>query len=389
MAMPALLVAKEGEAVALSGFWQDVGDYEGRRAFEVYGPPLPEDADKARGETQLYLDMLANFNDVSEDEDEFGFVAEAFSVPVDAFRPESLRATTGNEGDVFDDDPLPMGLQSSSIYVDAVRLSFLPGPALKPRDIDEVSLGNNRRKALFAEQIQKSQAPEQKVVEEEAAPLPPLPKKKKALAIDGPETMARARRGPVAGGNNLPPVGGTPYQFSGQQSLPPVGGLPPAAAGAVPAAGQGAGQAAGQINAPLSPDEQTLHDLKEAVRALGLEKDLNFEASQYSNQTKVETPKADGKQGEGKKAEGDPGGAADSQPAPHVAPLPAKAAEDKSAKRKELRKKKKKSVIRPHAQEENAVATPAEVPPPPPAEDNNNGPALPSPSASKGGGKSL
>lgn len=234
--------------------WQNLQTFDARQAFEVYGPPTLENAALYSEETVLWLDIVGNFEDVADDEDEFAFVAEAFSVPVSEFRPSSLRVSEEASDDVFADDPLPDETDSTSVYVNAIRPSFLPGPPLKPRKLEDVKLGEGAMPALF------------KPVE------PPKPD---------------------SGGADTPAAAGTAK--SETKSATAGGAKVPAAAGAAKAQGKataGTGDnaaedkepPAGSINAPakpvmLSTDEETLGALRQAVKDLGLEKQLNFEAT--------------------------------------------------------------------------------------------------------------
>ncbi|MBI3419219.1 MAG: hypothetical protein HY053_03705, partial [Proteobacteria bacterium] len=134
--------------------WKSIRDFEDKHAFEIYGPPLPQNAAKAQAETRLYEDMVLYFDETAEDEPDFIFVAEAFSVPVEIFRPEIIRPGEAKKikDDPFgEDDPLPEAVQSTSAYVDEIRPTFLPGGPLKQRDPKQVVLGEEKAGSLFAE----------------------------------------------------------------------------------------------------------------------------------------------------------------------------------------------------------------------------------------------
>lgn len=244
---PAPLFAQEKGAVVPSSFAAEVSDFEQRRAFDVMGPPVQEGVVKARAETKLYMEMVERFDAIAYDEDDFSFVAEAFSVPVDVFRPASLRAygETGST-DVFDDDPLPGQTRTSSIYVDHVRLSFMPGGPLHPRNLDDVKLGNSDGQALFTSQETPKPLLDQPVEETEKA------EEKKTEGIDVPKAANAPER---LGLTNMD----TP------------------------------------ANAQISPDEQTLIALQKAVKDLGLEKQLNFDPGRNPVQTSAKTQKQEDK----------------------------------------------------------------------------------------------
>lgn len=209
--------------------WTTIGDYYERNAFSVYGPPLEEDMPRAREEMRLYLDMVHNFYIISNDEDEFYYVAEAYSVPVGAFRPSSFRPGGADSVDVFDDDPLPEDYNSSSYYVDAIRPSYLPGAPFKVRAPDA---SEARARSLFAD--------------------PP-------------------KKAPEAAKPDIPPHEETAADAAA------------AAVGAAPAAAAQQTPPAGRINAPKKTgpvvpgsDQETLEALQKAVRELGLEKQIDF-----------------------------------------------------------------------------------------------------------------
>ncbi len=212
--------------------WTTIGDYYERNAFSVYGPPLEEDMPRAREETRLYLDMVQSFYIISDDEDEFDYVAEAYSVPVGSFRPSSFRPGGENSIDVFDDDPLPENYNSSSYYVDTIRPSYLPGGPFKIRTQDG---SEARARSLFADQPKKA-----------------------------PEPAAAAAK------PDVPP----PEETAADAAAAAIAGKPPATQQT---------QQAGRINAPKKPgtalpgsDQETLEALQKAVRDLGLEKQFDF-----------------------------------------------------------------------------------------------------------------
>lgn len=219
--------------------WTSLPDFYERNGFINYGPPLVEDLPRYREETQLYLDMIEHFYVVSEDEDDFAFVAQAFSVPVATFRPSSFRPAGKNDmDDIFSDDPLPEATNSSSYYVDTIRPSFMPGGPFQPRSIEEVKLGDDGRgRSLFNDPPPKK---EEKAPEPKTAKKDDKEDKNAKDKSEADEEMAKA----------------------------------------------------GKINAPTKPkaiipgsDEETLQALKQAVHDLGLQKQLNFESNQYSQTT--------------------------------------------------------------------------------------------------------
>jgi hypothetical protein len=233
--------------------WLNVFDFQERQAFNVYGPPLEEDAAQFGEQTKLYLDMVEFFFVVSEDENDFDMVAEAFSVPVDVFRPSSFRPEGTIDDSLFADDPLPQQFKSTSYYVDTIRPSFVPGATFKAKSLSQVKLGDSSApRSLF----QDEKNPEEKPPEE------PAKKDDKA----GEETAQKDKD------ENIP---------------------------------------AGKINAPKRPenfmpgsDEETLHALQQAIRELGLEKQLNFESNQHNTQRRMQM--SDGKTPpEGEKPDGE------------------------------------------------------------------------------------
>ncbi len=195
--------------------WQSIFDYEEKYAFEEYGPPMKKNLRRFQKETRLYEDMAYYFDEAAEDEPDFTFIVEAYSVPVGLFRPTVIRPEGEAEKDSLfgEDDPLPEATDSTSVYVEDIRPTYLPGGPLKPRHPNAVSLGSKKHGSLFAK-------PE----------LPPTP----AMA-------------------------------------------PSATTAAVPP---------GAINAPKKKaplpgsNEETLMNLKKAVRELGLERKINFDAKQ-------------------------------------------------------------------------------------------------------------
>lgn len=232
--------------------WLSIFDYQERESFSIYGPPLREDLKESQDNTQLYLDMVENFYEVSEDEDDFQFIVEAFSVPVDQFRPTSFRPDGGVEDDLFPDDPLPQAHKTTSRYVDGVRLSTLPGSPFTPRAMASVKLGDDTGgpRSLFAD-VKKDEA----IAKETGKELPKEEADKKAADV-ADDKAKEADAGPA-----------------GKINAPPKAPLP-------------------------NSDMETLHLLQQAVRDLGLQKELNFENNMNRQTTasmgeKKETSKPD------------------------------------------------------------------------------------------------
>lgn len=257
-------VAVRAEEAAVPTGWLNVHDYDEVRAFEDMGPPTRANAKAAMEETDLYRDMLAHFEDIADDEDDFAFVAEAFSVSLEELRPASLRVIDEGVDDVFADDPLPGKVQSTSVYVNKIRLTTLPGLALKPRNLDDVKLGDIPRHSLFGE---------------EAKPKAPAPPKAEAVA------EKKEEKPPLA---QTPGASAPPAAHADTSVQNPAAAVTPLATAAEAPAGQINKPQAATPSKYVSPDEETLVLLRQAVKELGLEKQLNFEASQYSNQTMLQ-----------------------------------------------------------------------------------------------------
>jgi hypothetical protein len=216
--------------------WQSIIDNEEKYAFDTVGPPMPDQVGKYRQETKLYEDMVQNFDEVGEDEPDFTFVMEAYSVPVESFRPALIRpegeAIKESESNPFgEDDPLPEDVKSTSTYVDDIRPTYLPGEPLKMRSVKEVEKEGSQLGSLF-KQTDKLKA--------ETA----------AATVDQP----------------APPA--TPPEAAPETK--PHDDVP-----------------AGKINAPTKKpppapdsDEETLANLKKAVSELGLDNKLNLDGKQ-------------------------------------------------------------------------------------------------------------
>lgn len=311
LALPVMLRAAEGSMTDAVNNpekpWQDLQDFEESVAFDQYGPPIKEDAKKFQEQTSLYLDMLADFDEISDDEDDFAFVAEAYRVPTSEFRPASLRPGEGGGDELFDDDPLPSKIQSTSVYVDTVRQSVLPGPAIKPKNMDEVKLGENLAKPLFAE------------------PEKPKPKEKPKEEVKQAE-KPKAKPGDKPGASEA----SNAYMKAGRINAPPQ------------AAGMGGAQNAASHR--LSPDEETLMALKNAVKELGLEKQLNFEGGMVGNQAVAQQSGTT---------------QASAEPAPAAKPELAQA-QRHQVKPKKKKKKKIRKIQPPVQEEEQAAPAPEE-----------------------------
>lgn len=253
----------EGEDVVSA--WQSFHDFEEARAFEIVGPPMKDGLKNAEDETALYLDMILYYEDIAEDDDDFSFVAEAFSVSLEELRPATLRIAEEDVDDVFSDDPLPGRLNSSSFYVDRIRVPALPGRALKPRILDDVKLGDAEKRSLFLE----PEKPKPAVAETPEPEKKPEPPKK----VAAPEPLLPPSLG--GRGQRLEPAEAEKQTADAPAPKPDL--------------------AAGKINAPrpaarpyVNPDEETLVLLRQAVKELGLEKQLNFESSPFGSQTLVQ-----------------------------------------------------------------------------------------------------
>jgi hypothetical protein len=217
--------------------WQSIVDYEEKHAFDNYGPPTRENAAKFAREQQLYEDMVQHFDETAEDEPDFTFIVESYSVPVETFRPAVVRpegqAIKEDEDNPFgEDDPLPEAVKSTSAYVEEIRPTFFPGKPLKMRSGGEVQLGNDQLGSLFADTDK---------LKQESAVLP--------KPVGPPQVM----------GPPLPPDHPPAGQIDQPKKEPvkkaePVGPVP-------------------------GSDEETLMNLRQAVKELGLERQLNFDGS--------------------------------------------------------------------------------------------------------------
>ena len=218
---PARLVESE-PVKQMDDAWQSVRDFEETRYFSVAGPPTQEDADRAIAETKLFEDMVENYDDLEDEDDEYLFVIESLFDPEDTSRPASLRADDSDGAERAEEAPV-----SSSMYIDSVRPTFFPGFQIKPRIIEPDKKDVATTRSLFAD-ILKPKADE--ILSDE----------KPILAIDPDK-----------------PADGALAKSDDKLSK------------------------VGSINAPpkqraVSPDEETLIQLKQAVKQLGLEKSLNL-----------------------------------------------------------------------------------------------------------------
>lgn len=258
--------------------WLSVFDFQEREAFSMFGPPLKEDMSEAQAQTQLYLDMVEHFYEVAEDEDDFQFIVEAFSVPVEQFRPNSFRPEGGVVDDLFPDDPLPQLHKTTSRYVDSVRMSTLPGAPFEARSLATVKLGDDTGgpRSLFTDD-KKDAA----IAKETGKEAPNDAAAKKEAEAEQKKKEAEAA---AAGKINAPP------------------------------------------KAPLpNSDMETLHLLQQAVRDLGLQKELNFE-----NNLKRQTLVSEGQQNKPGSVSAPP---SETTPAPEktdAAPTPAETKKDEA-----------------------------------------------------------
>ncbi len=206
--------------------WQNLQDYEDTRFFAIAGPPMLEEAERSRAETQLFEDMVENFDNLEDEDDEYLFVIEALFDPEDSSRPASLRNDDDIDEATLDRNDAP--IMNTSMYIDAVRPTFLPGVQIKPRDLEPDKKENSDVRSLFSDLLK----PKADQILDDIKPIV-------AIAPDG-----------------------TPQASPDQNAKPD-------------------GAKAGNINAPpkkriVSPDEETLIQLKQAVKELGLEKNLNL-----------------------------------------------------------------------------------------------------------------
>ncbi len=216
----------ESEPIKQSeGAWQNIQDFEETRFFAIAGPPTQADSARAIAETKLYEDMVEHFDDLEGEDDDYLFIVEALFDRNDTDMPASLR----NDDDI--DDALNNRMDapfSSSMYIDSVRPSFLPGTQIKPRPLEPENKDNADARSLFAD-ILKPKADD--ILGDEIKPI---------IAID-------------------------PDKLAAEEA----------------AKAEDKKQKAGNINAPpkqraVSPDEETLSLLKQAVKELGLEKRFNL-----------------------------------------------------------------------------------------------------------------
>ena len=216
----------ESEPIKQSvGAWQNIQDFEETRYFAIAGPPTQEDSARAIAETKLYEDMVEYFDDLEGEDDDYLFIVEALFDRDDTSLPASLRDDDDIEDAISDRIDAPF---SSSMYIDSVRPSFLPGTQIKPRPLEPEKKDNADARSLFAD-ILKPKADD--ILGNEVKPI---------IAID-PEKLAAEEA----------------------------------------AKAEDKKQKAGNINAPpkqraVSPDEETLSLLKQAVKQLGLEKRFNL-----------------------------------------------------------------------------------------------------------------
>ena len=207
------------------GAWQNIRDFEETRYFSVAGPPTKDDAEHAIEETRLYEDMVQDYYELDDEDDaDYAFIVEALFEPEDASRPASLRNDDSDEA-ISEDAESPN--LNSSIYVDSVRPTFLPGMQIKPRAPEPEKKQNTDARSLFAD-ILKPKADE--IMGEEIKPI---------VAIEPEHKVENASENEMKDDEK--------------------------------------NQKAGNINAPtkqraVSPDEETLNLLKQAVKEVGVEK---------------------------------------------------------------------------------------------------------------------
>ncbi len=282
--------------------WQNIKDFDDTALFAVAGPPTQEDAERARADTQLYEDMVNHFDDLEDEDDEYLFVIEALFDPEDSSRPASLRMDDDVDDNINENTPTPN--LTSSIYIDTVRPTFFPGFQIKPRALDPDKKDNADARSLFAD-------------------------------------LNRPRVDDIL--NDEKPI--IPDQAPPQAAVP-----------LLPGTTKDVAEKAGKINAPpkqrpLSPDEETLGALKEAVKELGLENKLNLGKGAGGHQALESNEVA-------------PKEAATADAAPDVAqqkrtPL--------TAKQRAYLKKKARKAPQPRRRVKPVEAAP-ETPPPPPKE---------------------
>lgn len=214
--------------------WQNIKDFDDTALFAVAGPPTQEDAERAKADTQLYEDMVNNFDELEDEDDDYLFVIEALFDPEDSSRPASLRMDDDDVDDNIDEATSTPNL-TSSIYIDTVRPTFFPGFQIKPRALDPDKKDNADARSLFAD-LNKPRADD--ILNDEKPIIPGEPPVQAAVPVLPGTTKDAADAAEKAGKINAPPK---------------------AAA-----------------KRPLSPDEETLGALKEAVKELGLENKLNL-----------------------------------------------------------------------------------------------------------------
>ena len=221
VAEDALAFVPEADPVKqMDDAWQTIRDFEETRYFSVAGPPMQQDAERAANETKLFEDMVEHYDDLEDEDDEYLFVIESLFDPENVSRPASLRMDNMDEAkNAVQEMPA-----STSMYIDSVRPTFLPGTQIKPRMLEPEKKDVTSARSLFAD-ILRPKADE--IMNEEVKPI---------LAVDEDK-----------------PADGVGDKLT----------------------------KAGTINAPpkqrvVSPDEETLNQLKQAVKELGLEKQLNL-----------------------------------------------------------------------------------------------------------------
>ncbi|MDX1923479.1 MAG: hypothetical protein SFW65_10170 [Alphaproteobacteria bacterium] len=215
-----------------SDSWQNIKAFDDTALFAVAGPPTAEDAAKAKADTELYEAMVDNFDNLEDEDDEYLFVIEALFDPEDSSRPASLRMDDDVDDEVVESITSPN--LNSSIYIDTVRPTFFPGFQIKPRELDPDKKDNTDARSLFAD-LNKPKADD--ILKDDTKPI-----------ISGPPQPQTA----------VPTLPASTKETT-ESKL----------------------EKAGKINAPpkqrpLSPDEETLGALKQAVKELGLENKLNL-----------------------------------------------------------------------------------------------------------------
>lgn len=235
----------EMEHARRSQTWQTVQDFDETSAFSIAGPPMQENIEHAKAETDLYEAMVNHFEDLEDEDDEYLFVVECLYDADDASRPASLRLDenadeTTQDGIGNQEENLS---RSSSVYIDSIRPTYFPGFPIKPRSLDQDKKENPEARSLFTD-IAKNKADE--IMGDDIKPI---------MGTEPPKMAEKSDASQIAGQND-----------SGKADL---------------AKKPDVSQKAGNINAPpkqhaISPDEETLGALKQAVKELGMEKRLNL-----------------------------------------------------------------------------------------------------------------